>query len=173
MGPSDELHTGLRVNTLRKEQRAGMDLVLGQVVLGKDRAVYAVHARPSIFTTHGVQALHLLGALGFQWIEHCQFTSGGAACRRVDEDFDLGAFADALEKGYELLKQAGGHLEACGYDAVEFDNPGAKFIFVRPVENASGATAIPARKTGRSSRSRMRCSGTSSRGSMAQADGGG
>jgi hypothetical protein len=134
MGPSDDLHMGLRTNTLRKEQRAGVDLVLGQVVDGKDRAVYAVHARPPIVINPGVQVPHLLGALGFQWTNTCKFTVGGAACHRVAEEFDLGAFADALEKGYALLKQAGSHLKACGYDAVEFDDPGAKFIFARPLE---------------------------------------
>src|SRR5947207_3315884 len=47
-GRSEEIHTGVRRNALRQEQRAGVDLVLGQIVLGKDRSIYAVHARPSV-----------------------------------------------------------------------------------------------------------------------------
>jgi len=133
-GRSDDVHTGLRTNALRKEQRAGIELVLGQAVLGKDRSIYSVHARPSTFSSHGVQTTHLLAALGFRWAEDCKFIVGGAACRPVAEDFDLGALADALEKGYALLQQAGGHLEACGYEVVDADNPTAKFIFARPIE---------------------------------------
>src|SRR5436305_6213760 len=61
-----------------------------------------------------------------------------AVCGRVRDDLDLDAFAEALEKGYALLQQAGGHLEACGYEVVSPHNPKAKFIFARPIERVGG-----------------------------------
>src|SRR6266487_3492530 len=108
-----EIHAGLRHEHLASFDSGGVSFLLVRVLLGKDRNVTGLHARPHTFSTAGLQTTDTLTYLGFRR-SNCTFQHGDGYCRTVADGFEPNQFSADFTSANERLKSAIGALEVCG-----------------------------------------------------------
>jgi hypothetical protein len=108
-------HSAPKTDTVGSIQVRGIDLRLVRLQWSKTDIAFSLHAAPNGWTSAGIQTTDFLSYLGFHR-SRCHFASGQECyVRWADERFDVSAFGQAFAKGYEELKGASSHLEACGF----------------------------------------------------------
>jgi hypothetical protein len=110
-----ELHTALRSEVLDRLNASGLEMQLVRLQHGKDTYSLTLHAKPTSFTSAGIQTTDLLAYLGFS-AGRCVFLRGDCYAREVADGMTLSGFGSSFRRYQELMEQAGRNLERCGYD---------------------------------------------------------
>jgi hypothetical protein len=110
-----DLHSAPKTEVVGSAQARGIDLRLVRLQWGKTDIAFSLHAAPNTWSTAGIQISDFLSYLNFQRSQ-CHFVSAHECyVRSSHEEFDVNAFGQAFVNGYDGLKGAGQHLEACGF----------------------------------------------------------
>jgi hypothetical protein len=124
-----DLHSAPRATVVAQVSTGCGHLVQTKLQWDKDDIAYSLHARPSTFSTAGVQQTDLLSYLGFRRTQ-CHYQHGDGYCRWVGEVFDAQAFAVAFDASYGSLQQAERSLERCGFQLPQPEGFG--YFFGKP-----------------------------------------
>lgn len=110
-----DIHSALKTESVGQASGQGVQFMLLKLQYGKDEIGYSVHAKPSSFSSAGLQITDFLSHLGFVR-QRCAYISGQEAyCRGVRAGFDISHFGPAFERAFAIMEEAEHHLEACGY----------------------------------------------------------
>jgi hypothetical protein len=109
-----DLHKSLKSEIVAKINAAKGEIVLVKLAWGKGDIGYSLHVRPNTFSLNGIQIPDFLSYLGFSR-QSCSFLLNECYVKRVEENLDINAFGQALDKGYEQLTQAERYLMNCGF----------------------------------------------------------
>lgn len=124
-----DLHSALKTVVLASVSAGGIDYKHVRLQHGKDDFVDTLHARPTSFSTAGIQATDFLRFLGFSR-SPCAFHSGECYCRLLEPNHDVSGLAQAISSAFDKFKRGAGELEKCG---LFIDQPeGWDFFFGKP-----------------------------------------
>jgi hypothetical protein len=125
-----DLHSALKTVVVAELSEAGIEYKHVRLQHGKDNFVDSLHARPSSFSTAGIQATDFLYVLGFRRAK-CAFHVGGECyCRRLPHAVDLEGLVKAIARALEKFTRASQGLERCG---LNIDQPeGWGFFYGKP-----------------------------------------
>lgn len=120
-----DLHAALRTETMATCDSAGVAFVLARLQHNRDSVTYSLHARPTSFTTAGIQTTDFLAQLGFQRIPYCGFMAGQECyARTVNVPFELDHFGAAFATSFAAMQEADRHLAKCGLVPVRTEGLG-------------------------------------------------
>ncbi len=108
-----DLHVGLRTEVLDRGSAAGVEFVLASVRESREHEVRGAHARPTTFSTAGVQRTDFLAHLGFRRGQ-CSYLVGECYSIEAGADFELSGFLEAFPHAWEAFRAADADLGACG-----------------------------------------------------------
>lgn len=108
-----DLHSALKTSVDAKASKNGFDFLRASLQNGKDSFQYSLHARPTMFSTAGMQRTDFLRTLGFTR-QGCAFHSAEAYCGPASAETDVVAVTEAVADAFSKYEVADRHLEACG-----------------------------------------------------------
>jgi hypothetical protein len=109
-------HSALRSTIVHRIAKDGAEIVLVQLQFGKTDLAHSLHVSPTSYSHSGIQQTDFLAYLGFRGSGQCPFASSGRCyVRWVDENFDVGEFAEAFSSGFRHIERAEGELGQCGF----------------------------------------------------------
>lgn len=108
-----DLHSALKTSVDARASKNGFDFLRACLQHGKDRFEYTLHARPTMYSTAGMQRTDFLRVLGFTR-QGCAFHSNEAYCGPANADTDVAAVTDAVADAFAKYEAADRYLEACG-----------------------------------------------------------
>lgn len=108
-----DLHSALRTSVEARASKNGFEILKACLLHGKDKFEYTLHARPTMFSTAGMQRTDFLRVLGFTR-QGCAFHSSEAYCGPANADTDVAAVTDAVVDAFAKFEAAERHLDACG-----------------------------------------------------------
>jgi TIR domain len=108
-------HSALKTDVVASSQARGVDLRLVRLQWSKTEIGFSLHAAPNTYGMAGIQLTDFLSYLGFQR-SRCPFVDRQECyVRWGEEGFEINAFGQAVVNGFEALKGASDHLQACGF----------------------------------------------------------
>jgi|GEM_PF-699098 len=126
-----DLHTALKTEVAKDFFEAGIQFKQITLRRGKQDVVESLHARPTSYTTSGVQSTDLLSLLGFSR-SGCPFHRGECYCRAIPTDFDVVPFAKAFGTALTRFDEASKKLQSCGITVPQPEGWG--FFYGKPSE---------------------------------------
>jgi TIR domain len=109
-------HSALKSDIIHRISKDGAEFVLARLQYGKTDIRSSLHVSPNTYSSSGLQTTDFLATLGFQRSDQCPFANlHRCYVKWVDEDFQIGDFANAFSSAYTQLVQAEQGLNACGF----------------------------------------------------------
>lgn len=108
-----DLHSALKTAVVGDHTIAGIHYLLVRLQNSKVDSFDTLHARPTSYSTGGVQSTDFLSLIGFAR-SSCAFHKGECFCRQVAPDLDIGLLGSAIGKSLEAFQAATSYLERCG-----------------------------------------------------------
>ncbi len=139
MGTND-LHSALKTTVVAEVTEAGIHYKQVRLQHGKDDFLDALHARPSSFTTAGIQTTDFLHFLGFSR-SACAFHPPECYSRTILPAQDLASLAKAIGIAFEKFKSGARALENCGLFINQPEGWG--FFYGKPASGRSLHLANP------------------------------
>ena len=137
---TNDLHSALKTTVVAEVTEAGIHYKQVRLQHGKDDFLETLHARPSSFTTAGIQTTDFLHFLGFSR-SACAFHLSECYCRTILPAQDLASLAKAIGIAFEKFKSGARALENCG---LFIDQPeGWGFFYGKPASGRSFYVANP------------------------------
>jgi hypothetical protein len=134
----NDLHSALRTTVLQEVGDGGVSYKVVRLQKGRNEFMETLHAKPSSFSTAGLQTTDFLNLLGLRR-SACAFHGGECYATRIRADIDGQGLAKAVSAAFLKFAGAAGHLEACG---VFVDQPeGWGFFYGKPSEGRRASAA--------------------------------
>jgi hypothetical protein len=128
---SGDLHSALKTTVLAELEQGGVHWKHVRLQHGKDVSTDTVHARPSTYSSAGLQITDFLHYLGFVR-STCAFHRGECYCRELPAGLDLAVVGKVVAVAFQRFDQGARRLESCG---LPIDQPeGWGFFGGRPSE---------------------------------------
>jgi len=134
-----DLHTALKTEVTKDFFEAGIQFKQITLRRGKQDVVESLHARPTSYTTSGVQSTDLLSLLGFSR-SGCPFHGGECYCSAIPPDLDVVPFAKAFGAAFARFDEASKKLLSCGIAVPQPEGWG--FFFGKPSEGRRSSYGI-------------------------------
>lgn len=110
---TSDLHSALKTTVVAEVTEAGIHYKQVRLQHGKDDFLETLHARPSSYSTAGIQATDFLHFVGFSR-SVCSFHLDECYCRTLSPGQDVTGLAKAVGTAFEKFKGGARALENCG-----------------------------------------------------------
>jgi hypothetical protein len=110
---TSDLHSALKTTVVADVTEAAIHYKQVRLQHGKDNILETLHARPSSFSTAGIQVTDFLHFLGFSR-SACAFHLSECYCRTLSSGQDVAGLAKAVGTAFEKFKSGARALENCG-----------------------------------------------------------
>lgn len=110
---SPDLHSALKTEVVKTFKCESIQFAQVRLQHGKERFTETIHAKPTTYSSSGLQLTDFLAYLGFTR-SHCSYLTAECYVREVLSDFDIEEFGNAFCLAYVDFSEGVKCLEDCG-----------------------------------------------------------